>query len=125
MSSVCGWIELVERHYKSLISLLALALAEAEIAYNLLMLVRQYLVLPEARSGRGLTAGGSLSPLLGALYLTPLDRVMESLAADGRIFYRRFMDEFIILADTHSKLRRIVRRVYCELWINWCVEKEV
>ena len=40
---------------------------------------------------------------------------MESLAADGHIFYRRFMDDYIILADSHSKLRRIVRRVYCEL----------
>ena len=82
-------------------------LAEAGVAHDLLMLVRQYLVLPEAKSGRGLTSGGSLSQLLGALYLTPLDRVMESLAADGRIFYRRFMDDFIILADTHGKLRRI------------------
>ena len=40
---------------------------------------------------------------------------MESLAADGRIFYRRLMDDFNILADTHGKLRHIVRRVHCEL----------
>ena len=31
-------------------------LAEAGVAHDLLMLVRQYLVLPEGRSGRGLPA---------------------------------------------------------------------
>ena len=42
-------------------------------------LIAAYLALPDTRgTGRGMVAGGGLSPLLGALYLTPLDRRMET-----------------------------------------------
>ncbi len=40
--------------------------------------VQQYLALPDLNhTGRGMVAGGSLSPLLGALYLLPLDNAMH------------------------------------------------
>ena len=42
-------------------------------------LVREYLSLPDAAAtGRGMVAGGATSPLLGAVYLTPLDRTQTS-----------------------------------------------
>ena len=78
-------------------------------------LVAQYLVLPDARrSGRGLAAGGSLSPLLAALYLTPLDRAMESLQPKG-VRYVRFMDDYVICAPTRHKLRHAMRSMHAVL----------
>jgi hypothetical protein len=46
---------------------------------SLQSIVRQYLEVPDINhSGIGMVAGGSLSPLLGALYLLPLDRVIAA-----------------------------------------------
>lgn len=61
-----------------------------------------------ATSSRGISQGGSLSPLLGAIYLTPLD---EAMAALPGIFYRRYMDDWVILAKSRWALRRAVRRM--------------
>jgi hypothetical protein len=55
---------------------------------------------------KGISLGCSLSPLMGALYLSPLDRAMASLPG---IRYFRFMDDWIILAETRWQLRRAVR----------------
>ncbi len=59
-----------------------------------------------------MVAGGSLSPLLGALYLKPLDDAMETLATSGKIFYLRYMDDFVLLAHTRWSLRKAIARVY-------------
>ena len=68
-------------------------------------LIAQYLALPDARrSGRGLAAGGSLSPLPAALYPTPLDRAMESLQPKG-VRSVRFVDDYVICAPTRHKLK--------------------
>jgi len=73
-------------------------------------LVQEYLSLPDPNNrGKGMVAGGALSPLLGALYLTPLDREMERLKALIGIRYQRFMDDFVIFAPTRHKLRRAIR----------------
>ena len=78
-------------------------------------LVAQYLALPDARrSGRGLAAGGSLSPLPAALYLTPLDSAMESLQPKG-VRYVRFMDDYVICAPTRHKLRHAIRSMHAVL----------
>ena len=60
---------------------------------SLRALVRQYLKAPDLnRTGCGM-AGGALSPLLGALYLLPLDDAMQRLGAKKRIYYVRFIDD--------------------------------
>jgi hypothetical protein len=79
-------------------------------------LVHQYLTLPDKRnSGKGLVASGAISPLLGALYLTPLDQEMAKLEAVLGIGYRRFMDDFVIFASTRHKLRTAIRKMYAVL----------
>ena len=42
--------------------------------------VQDYLCVPDPRgTGKGIVAVGAISPLLGGLYLSPLDRAMEGL----------------------------------------------
>ncbi len=52
---------------------------------------------------RGISRGSALSRLLGAYYLKALDEAMA-----GQCFYRRYMDDIIILTKTRWKLRRAV-----------------
>jgi RNA-directed DNA polymerase len=59
-----------------------------------------------AETEKGISLGCPLSPLMGALYLSPLDRAMEKLPG---IRYLRFMDDWVILAESKWKLRRAVR----------------
>ena len=56
---------------------------------------------------RGISRGCALSPLMGAFFLDCLDRQMEWLG----VFYRRFMDDFIVLTTTRWKLKRAVKVV--------------
>ena len=56
---------------------------------------------------RGISLGCPLSPLLGALYLKPLDDLMERLDLP----YVRYMDDWVILAKTRWALRRVVQQV--------------
>ena len=60
---------------------------------------------------RGISRGCPLSPLLGAFFLNELDRVMER----SGLFYVRFMDDILVLAPTHWKLRRVVKLVNTQL----------
>ena len=55
---------------------------------------------------KGISLGCPLSPLMGALYLSPLD---EAMAALPGIRYTRFMDDWVILARSRWHLRRAVR----------------
>jgi hypothetical protein len=50
---------------------------------------------------RGISLGCPLSPLMGALYLKPLDDRMKRTG----LFYARFMDDWIVIAPTRWKLR--------------------
>ena len=59
-----------------------------------------------------MVAGGSISPLLGAVYLTPLDRAMERLQPRHDIRYQRFMDDYLIFAPTRHKLKAALRCMY-------------
>lgn len=73
-------------------------------------IVRHYLRAPDCdHTGVGMVAGGSISPLLGALYLKPLD---DAFSHREGILYRRFMDDFVILATTRWRLRRAIRLVH-------------
>ena len=51
--------------------------------------------------------GCPLSPLMGALFLKPLDDLMGRMG----LFYVRFMDDWVILARTRWKLRGAVKAV--------------
>ena len=81
-------------------------------------LIAAYLALPDTRgTGRGMVAGGGLSPLLGALYLTPLDRRMETLCKRKRlVHYVRYMDDIVLLARTRWQLRRSMKRSRCSAY---------
>jgi hypothetical protein len=82
----------------------------------LLDVIRDYLALPDAQAlGRGMVAGGAISPLLGAVYLTPLDRAMEDAEARWGIRYQRYMDDYVIFAPTRHKLKAALRRMYTVL----------
>lgn len=59
-----------------------------------------------AETSKGISLGCPLSPLMGALYLTPLDLAMRKLTG---IRYVRYMDDWIILATSRWKLRHAVR----------------
>jgi hypothetical protein len=87
-------------------------LDKAGVEESFRALVRQYLELPDQkRTGRGMVAGGGLSPLLGALYLLPLDDAMDRLTAKTGLYYVRYMDDMLILAKTRWHLRTAIREL--------------
>jgi len=55
--------------------------------------------------------GCPLSPLMGALFLKPLDDRMAALGC----FYLRYMDDWVILAPTRWKLRKAIKAVNEEM----------
>jgi hypothetical protein len=54
---------------------------------------------------QGISLGSSLSPLMGAIYLQKLDKAMSS----QKVFYKRFMDDWIVLAKTRWQLRKVIK----------------
>jgi hypothetical protein len=56
---------------------------------------------------QGISLGCPLSPLMGALYLLPLDKQME----ETGLFYARFMNDWVVLAPGRWNLRAAVRCV--------------
>ena len=52
---------------------------------------------------RGPNSSGSLSPLLAAVMLIPLDEAMNGLWRRYGLFYVRYMDDFVIMAPTRHK----------------------
>lgn len=57
---------------------------------------------------QGLPMGSSLSPLLGAVYLKKLDQAMDR---RQNIFYRRYMDDFIIMTKTKSEFKSAIKQI--------------
>lgn len=102
------------RYYESIDhGILLNLLAESGASERCMSLVEDYLSLPDrTRSGKGMIAGGVLSPLLGALYLLPLDRAMKQKEKKGGIIYRRFMDDYFIFARTRWKLRKAIKTMH-------------
>ncbi|MCP4108616.1 MAG: hypothetical protein GY749_24220 [Desulfobacteraceae bacterium] len=49
--------------------------------------------------------GCPLSPLMGAIYLKPLDDALENLD----VFYARYMDDWVVLANSRWKLKKAVK----------------
>ena len=58
-------------------------------------------------NNRGICLGCPLSPLMGALFLKPID---EAFCNCG-LFYRRYMDDWVILAKTRWHLRRAIKKM--------------
>jgi RNA-directed DNA polymerase len=91
-------------------------LRKYQVTPAVISIVSEYLSLPNHnKSGKGMIAGGSISPLIGALYLTPLDKLMEDLQATTGIRYQRYMDDYVIFAPTRHKLRKAIKLMYVVL----------
>jgi hypothetical protein len=56
---------------------------------------------------RGVSLSCSLSPLMGAVYLKPLD---EAMAATG-LFYARYMDDWVVLSKSRWQMKRAVKTI--------------
>lgn len=56
---------------------------------------------------QGISSGCPLSPLISSFYLVGLDKAMEGKS----VFYRRYMDDIIVLAKSRWQLRRAIRCV--------------
>jgi len=82
-------------------------------AYEL-TLIDDFLRLPDIHcTGRGLVATGGLAPLLGGLYLAPLDRAMVRRQRAGKLVcYVRYMDDIILLAKSRWQLRRAIAELH-------------
>jgi len=94
-------------------SVLLQQLKEMEVSQHSHNVVQQYLGLPDKRrTGKGMIAGGSLSPLLGAVMLAPLDQLMTAEMRVGRLWYIRYMDDFVVLAKTRHQFRRAIKQVH-------------
>ena len=61
---------------------------------------------------KGIPAGSSLSPLLGAIYLDPLDQAMDRLFQKNKIVYIRYMDDYIILSSKRWHLKKAIAQMY-------------
>lgn len=76
----------------------------------LLHLLRRYLHRVDTHGGhfccrhQGLNKGDPLAPLIGALYLKPLDVALSKLGE-----YRRFMDDWVVFTDNKKRLRQAIR----------------
>ena len=91
-------------------------LRQYQVTPAVISIVSEYLSLPDHNKiGKGMVAGGALSPLIGALYLMPLDKLMEELQATIGIRYQRYMDDYVIFAPTRHKLRKAIKLMYAML----------
>ena len=57
----------------------------------------------------GISKGNPMSPLLGAVYLQPLDDELDQYCDAHGLFYGRFMDDWVVLCRTRNQLRTVVR----------------
>ena len=73
-------------------------------------LFKQYMKRVEIKNGnyysfeQGIPKGCSLSPLMSAIYLAPLDNQLKTFG-----FYRRYMDDWIVLVKTRAQLRKVIK----------------
>ena len=63
----------------------------------------------------GITKGNPLSPLLGAVYLTGMDKLLSDYCDAHQLKYHRFMDDWLVLCKTRYQLRDVVRLMNREL----------
>ena len=58
---------------------------------------------------QGIPLGASLSPLLAAIYLIPLDKAFNQ---NPDLFYRRYMDDWVNVCHSRRVLRQTTKKVY-------------
>jgi len=58
---------------------------------------------------KGLPMGSPLSPLLGAIALIPLDKVIGQISG---VFYARYMDDWVVLTKSKTALRKVVKKTH-------------
>ena len=56
---------------------------------------------------QGISSGCPLSPIISSFYLVELDKEMEG----KNVYYRRYMDEIIVLSPSRWKLRKAIKTV--------------
>ena len=108
----------IASYYKSMQHKTLLGLLDAAGASSTeRTVVADYLRLPDrGKTGRGMVASGGLSPLLGGLYLAPLDREMARRKQAGQIgLYVRYMDDIVLVTKTRWQLRRAIAALHGEL----------
>ncbi len=108
----------IKSYYKSMRHDVLLALLrDAGADAHSQAVVSDYLRLPDIHhTGQGMVASGSLSPLLGGLYLAPLDRAMEGLQTRHKLVCTvRFMDDIVLLARTRWNLRHAIAELHAVL----------
>lgn len=80
---------------------------------RIIAIIHQYMNRVEVLSGefhlisRGISKGCPLSPLMGALILKSLDKIIRS----GCV-YIRYMDDWLILTKTRGQLRSLVKEMH-------------
>ncbi|WP_342805613.1 reverse transcriptase domain-containing protein [Alteromonas sp. M12] len=105
----------VKQYYQSIDHTLLLKLLDKEISDPFIWRLLVQFVKRSVEMGGtfksitcGISRGCSLSPIIAAYYLKALDKKMEG---DFRYFYRRYMDDVIVLAKTRWHLRKAVKTV--------------
>ena len=102
----------VKSYYESIHHTLLLEKFRQHIDDNLILnLIAQYLTRSVDIGGnfktysKSISSGCPLSPLIASYYLYELDNAFER----KRVFYRRYMDDIIVLAKSRWQLRRAIR----------------
>lgn len=67
---------------------------------------------PSLNCTSGIPKGCSLSPVLGALYLAPLDYAMERWIKRGDCFYTCFQDDIILASRKRHVLKRMRKEMH-------------
>ena len=66
----------------------------------------------QSRKGKGIPLTCPLSPLIGAIYLSSIDRMFDHCSD---VFYVRFMDDIIVLTKNHKRLENVVAMARAEM----------
>jgi len=105
----------VKRYYESIDHTILLRQLDKDIADPFIWrLLVQFVKRTVEKGGTfksihcGISRGCPLSPGMAAYYLKELD---EQMAGDTRYFYRRYMDDIVVLAKTRWHLRNAMRTV--------------
>jgi len=104
----------VKSYYESINHEILLAKLSVYIKYKMVMnLLSQYLKRSIESGGlfkdirQGISSGCPLSPLIWSFYLYELDEEIEG----KPVFYRRYMDDIIVLSLTRWRLRKAIKTV--------------